>query len=274
MKPIFKINVLLITVVFLVKYDALFIRAIDWCGTYYRNVVTILNKDLSSGDNSKLENIRGSVSAVILEETALKESYKVYFILGLFLLSISLIFYYKYKIKSFDNLIKHIFILQNNGKNNCKKRNLIEKTVMESNLRESAYSLKSTDIKMSIDTEKRILEKMEEFENQLLYLDPHISILSLATFCETNIRYVSMILKNKKEQDFCSYINMLRIYYIVQKIEEVKEYRSYKISYLAKISGFSSHSKFSSMFKQVIGLSPSEFIGLHNSFGLVTLTKE
>ena len=94
------------------------------------------------------------------------------------------------------------------AKNNCKKRNLIEKTVMESNLRESAYSLKSTDIKMSIDTEKRILEKMEEFENQLLYLDPHISILSLATFCETNIRYVSMILKNKKEQDFCSYINM------------------------------------------------------------------
>lgn len=122
MKPIFKINVLLITVVFLVKYDALFIRAIDWCGTYYRNVVTILNKDLSSGDNSKLENIRGSVSAVILEETALNESYKVYFILGLFLLSISLIFYYKYKIKSFDNLIKRIFILQNNGKNNCKKQ--------------------------------------------------------------------------------------------------------------------------------------------------------
>lgn len=109
-------------------------------------------------------------------------------------------------------------------------------------------------------TQVRILKKIEEFEDELLFLEASASLTYLANFCETNTKYVSTILKEEKGKDYSAYINEQRVFYIMEKLREDKAYRSYKISYLAKISGFSSHSVFSFVFKSIAGLSPSEFI--------------
>lgn len=109
-------------------------------------------------------------------------------------------------------------------------------------------------------TEEDILKRMEAFEHSTLYLDKQLRIATLAKYLETNTRYLSLILNEKKNKSFNSYINQLRIAYIIDKLENDAIYLSYKISYLAEESGFASQSSFSTFFKEVTGMSPSAYI--------------
>ena len=113
---------------------------------------------------------------------------------------------------------------------------------------------------MSAEAEEKLVEKLEEFEKKQLFLERKVSLPFVAAEIETNTKYLSYIIKQHKGKDFNEYINDLRINYIVQKITDDPVYRQYKINTLAEEAGFSSHSKFATVFKAAIGVSPSEFI--------------
>ncbi|SFJ87970.1 helix-turn-helix domain-containing protein [Myroides guanonis] len=218
----------------------------------------------------KNETINQLFDENVFEKTLLEEHYKLYLTIGLGVLSILLLIFYLYRIRELKNKRKYVLTLKYFEENKLRSKEIIGGVIAREEVLLSSPSIlkeqKCNDFKISSQTEKRILRRIEEFEERLLFLESSVSISFLASFCDTNIRYISKILRDEKEQDFSSYINTLRIFYVIQKLKENKEYRSYKISYLAEISGFSSHSKFSSVFKQVVGLSPSEFIDLHNKF--------
>ena len=72
--------------------------------------------------------------------------------------------------------------------------------------------------------------------------------------------YLAYVIKKHRGKDFTTYVNDLRISYIVTRLTENPIYLEYKISYLACHSGFSSHSGFTITFKRVTGESPSVFI--------------
>src|SRR5690625_6880944 len=82
----------------------------------------------------------------------------------------------------------------------------------------------------------------------------------ITSSCHSNTRYVTEVIKKHKNSDFNRYINDLRISYITEKLKKEPEFRKYKISYLAEISGFSSHSKFSAAFRKSKGTSTSVYI--------------
>lgn len=109
-------------------------------------------------------------------------------------------------------------------------------------------------------TEEDLLVKLNEFEVSHEYLDKNMSFSVLVGQLGTNAKYLSHLIKNNKNKDYNTYINELRIHYIINKLKTDPDYLNYKISYLAEESGFSSHSKFSANFKRVTNLSPSEFI--------------
>ncbi|WP_312768263.1 helix-turn-helix transcriptional regulator [Epilithonimonas sp.] len=109
-------------------------------------------------------------------------------------------------------------------------------------------------------TEKRILSKLEEFEKSQKYIQKKVSLKMLAQQFDTNPTYLSEIINKHKNSNFNSYINNLRIDYIVDKINENLEYRKYKVSYLADECGFSSHSLFTTVFKSRMNVSPTEFL--------------
>lgn len=114
------------------------------------------------------------------------------------------------------------------------------------------------------ETEVRILENLESFEKELAFNDSEVSLVSLANQINTNTKYLSEIIKKHKGVNFNGYINELRIRYIVNKLQEDPKYRHYKISHLAEETGFSSHSAFSTIFSQVMGITPSNFIKFLN----------
>lgn len=123
---------------------------------------------------------------------------------------------------------------------------------------------KSQDLALSLKTENSLLQKLDKFEASNEFLDKNMSMSRLIGLLETNVKYLRHLLKTYKNTDYNSYINELRINYILEKLKTDPVYLNYKISYLADECGFSSHSKFSANFKRVTKLSPSEFISSIN----------
>lgn len=107
-----------------------------------------------------------------------------------------------------------------------------------------------------------LLKKLEEFEQNEDYLDPSMSLNVLSENLNTNTKYLSEIINTHKNKNFHSYINELRVNYIIDKLRNDPVYLKYKVSHLAEEAGFSSHSLFSTVFKQVTGLSPAAYTKL------------
>lgn len=113
---------------------------------------------------------------------------------------------------------------------------------------------------ISREMEALILKGMKTFEMQRGFLKHEISLSKLASQIGVNHRYLSYVIKHHKHQDFSTYINTLRIDYIIALLETNPDMLKYKISYLADLCGFASHSRFTITFKRVKGISPSTFI--------------
>ncbi|MGV0757196.1 helix-turn-helix domain-containing protein [Empedobacter brevis] len=120
-------------------------------------------------------------------------------------------------------------------------------------------NLKSKPL-LSSETENILLDKLKLFEESEMYLSKQMSLSALAVNLDTNIKYLSEIIKNSKNKKFNAYINDLRIQYIINKLKTDPVYLNYKVSYLAEVTGFSSHSAFTAVFKSITGMSPNDFI--------------
>lgn len=121
---------------------------------------------------------------------------------------------------------------------------------------------KKAESPMTSETEAKLLELLDDFEKGTSFTNKNMSLSFLAGELNTNTKYLSHLINRHKNSDFKTYINRLRINYIVDKLVNDEKYRQYKISILAEECGFSSHSKFASVFKQITDYSPSVYIKL------------
>ncbi|MXN90745.1 helix-turn-helix domain-containing protein [Flavobacterium sp. Sd200] len=124
------------------------------------------------------------------------------------------------------------------------------------------YMEENTPVPFAISekAELAILDKLTVFEKSELFTDQELSLKSLAKHLDTNTKYLSEIINSQKNKNFKTYINELRINYIVNKLQLYPEYRQYKTSHLANVAGFTSRSSFTVVFKSLTGSSPSVFI--------------
>ncbi|MDN3676385.1 helix-turn-helix domain-containing protein [Flavobacterium paronense] len=154
----------------------------------------------------------------------------------------------------------------------ARKRRLVEVInyieITRSNLKNS-FSIsdkKNEPKKNSIlkETEEQILSKLKRFENSKRFINKDISLAVLAGQLDSNTKYLSEIINTHYNVNFNTYINKLRVNYIIEKLKTDPNYINYKISYLAENCGFSSHSSFATVFKTITGISPVKFIELLN----------
>lgn len=120
----------------------------------------------------------------------------------------------------------------------------------------------SKKITISTETEQVILAKLRKFEVSTKYTSKDMSLGTLSAQLDVNTKYLSEIINKHYNDNFNTYINRLRINYIIEKLKNEPEYLNYKISYLAEESGFSSHSSFATVFKSITGIAPTVFIDL------------
>ncbi|MDQ1854969.1 AraC family transcriptional regulator [Chryseobacterium sp. WLY505] len=133
-------------------------------------------------------------------------------------------------------------------------------SVEEIDEKDSEADRRRSDSLMTSETESKLLELLEDFEKGDLYNNKGMSLSFLAGELNTNTKYLSYVINQHKNADFKTYVNRLRINYIVDKLINDEKYRQYKISILADECGFSSHSKFAAVFKAVTDYSPSAYI--------------
>ncbi len=112
------------------------------------------------------------------------------------------------------------------------------------------------------ETEQLLLKKLERFENSTRFTNKDFSLAVLASQFDTNTKYLSEVINSNFNMNFNTYVNNLRIKYIVEKLKNEPNFISYKISYLAENCGFSSHSSFTTVFKSLTGISPVTYIEL------------
>ncbi len=123
-------------------------------------------------------------------------------------------------------------------------------------------SVKTKKIIIPEETENAILNKLKRFESSKKFLQKDMSLAVLSGQFETNTKYLSEIINKHYHDNFNTFINKLRIDFIIDKLKTDHNYMNYKISVLADESGFSSHSSFATVFKSIVGMSPGTFIDL------------
>jgi AraC-like DNA-binding protein len=175
----------------------------------------------------------------------------LYYVLGLFLVIILVCIFFWQKTlqrkKRLDEIISYIEITRSNlvgpftEKKNEPKKHVILK-----------------------ETEEQILLKLKRFENSKRFINKDISLAVLAGQLDSNTKYLSEIINTHYNVNFNTYINKLRINYIIEKLKTDPNFINYKISYLAENCGFASHSSFATVFKSITGISPVKFIELLN----------
>lgn len=102
--------------------------------------------------------------------------------------------------------------------------------------------------------EEDLRKAMDEKE---LYLDPNLTLQSLATTIGTNRTYLSRYLSEVKETNFYDYINQLRIHQ--KSVPLLADENKYTLDYIALKSGFNSLSTFQRAFRKYKGVTPGQF---------------
>lgn len=166
-------------------------------------------------------------------------------------------------------LLGGVFYFKNKQKQKeiIKQREFFESYIREEELHknsieEHANSLvKKTSIS-NIDENvvKNIMDSLNKFEKEKLYLNSDLTVDALALEFKTNSNYLSKIINETKGVSFTQYINTLRIKYIIEKLETDKKYLNYTIQGLSELSGFNSSQTFTRAFINCTKMNPSEFI--------------
>ena len=177
---------------------------------------------------------------------------KIYLGIGIFIILLSVIFVFSYRNKKNKEYKKFQVLIAD-----IKKEKEQENAEIEPIIRNDSVKNKRV---LSLEVEQKILDSLKRFELEAEFLKPTTSLSSLAAFCDTNTKYLSHVLNQNIGKDFNSYVNTLRVNYGIEKLQNDPAFRTYKISYLAEFLGFSSHSKFTAVFKEITDLPPSTFI--------------
>lgn len=201
-------------------------------------------------------NVRNTLVSYVEEDqkSLMKKDMKTYYILGGIILGILILIILGYvlynrklntEFRQFEKIIKQI---ENKQKLEMPLAEIV------------AVKQEPKGITIPLETENAILERLENFEMSTKFTNANMSVALLAKQMKTNTKYISEIIHTHKNKNFNTYINELRINYIIQLMQEDPKYLNYKVSYLAEKCGFSSHSAFTVVFKSITRITPKQFV--------------
>lgn len=118
---------------------------------------------------------------------------------------------------------------------------------------------KKKDIDVPEEIVESILQQLETFEASQKFTK-QISLTELAKKLGTNPKYLSKVINGHYQKNFSTYINELRIEYVISKLKEDSKFRNYTIKAIGKEAGFGNTESFSKAFLKTTGINVSYFI--------------
>lgn len=111
-----------------------------------------------------------------------------------------------------------------------------------------------------IKNEEKIYRRLKDLlETDKIYKQTDISLSKLARKLKTNTTYLSVIINSRYEESFTSLINKFRIDE-ARKLLATPYYSNFSIEGIAEEVGFHSRSAFYQSFKQITGLTPTQYL--------------
>ena len=110
------------------------------------------------------------------------------------------------------------------------------------------------------DTVSHILICLDGFEKKEDYLNPSITLAGLAKDYNVSSRHLSKVVTFYKKKRFNTYINTLRIDYLVRELRSGSDLRKYTMRALTRETGFPDTTAFTIAFLRRTGMYPTLFI--------------
>ncbi|WP_157417931.1 helix-turn-helix domain-containing protein [Aequorivita capsosiphonis] len=116
----------------------------------------------------------------------------------------------------------------------------------------------STDV--SEEVTNHILDGLKKLEEKEYFLKQECNSYNVAKKIGTNTSYLSKVINSHFGKNFNTYINDLRINYVIIRLKNDVIFRSYSIQSIAEEVGYKSADSFTKYFKKDTGLNPSFYI--------------
>src|SRR5690606_141338 len=167
--------------------------------------------------------------------------FKLLFVLGI-LISLGLL-YYLFRIYRKNQSLKK----------------LLERPIIDS-ITNDLHRKRSPANKLEDEKVEELLEKLKIFEAEKQFTKSNLTLKSLAQKLNTNSHYLSEVINHQLGKNFNSYINELRINYLIDELKSNPSKRKLKLGTLAKESGYANRQSFTRAFHSVTKMPPSYFI--------------
>lgn len=117
-----------------------------------------------------------------------------------------------------------------------------------------------TTVDIHKETFDEILKGLAQLEKEQYFLKQDCNSYNVAKKIKTNTSYLSKVVNAHYQKNFNTYINDLRINYVILKLKEDTRFRSYSIQSISEEIGYKSSDSFTKYFKRRTGLLPSIYI--------------
>ena len=105
-----------------------------------------------------------------------------------------------------------------------------------------------------------LVNQLDEWEKAKNFLEKDITLVKLAATFNSNTKYLSLVIFHYRHKKFITYINDLKIDYLIEVFKNSKGLHKYKNAALAEEIGFSSTQRFATAFKARTGMPTPYFI--------------
>ncbi|MBX2827385.1 MAG: helix-turn-helix domain-containing protein, partial [Flavobacteriaceae bacterium] len=112
---------------------------------------------------------------------------------------------------------------------------------------------------ISAEIVTQIIEGLEKFERKKKFVNPKVTLNSLAKDMKTNSNYLSRVINLKIGKGFSQYISDLRLEYAINEVLSQALYRKFTIKAIAQECGFKNAESFSRGFYKKYGIYPSYY---------------
>jgi len=107
---------------------------------------------------------------------------------------------------------------------------------------------------------RELVNKLDEWEKAKNFLGKDITLVKLAAIFSSNTKYLSLVIFHYRQKKFITYINDLKIDYLIEAFKNSTVLHKYKNAALAEEIGFSSTQRFATAFKARTGMPTPYFI--------------
>ena len=112
---------------------------------------------------------------------------------------------------------------------------------------------------IDVESIEKLFSRIEALMSEnMLFKDIKFNLSALSVALEVNSSYLSKAIRYKGYPNFSSYLNTYRINYVKKLFTEV-DFQKSTLMYVYTEAGFSNQSTFNRVFKQIEGITPSEY---------------